>query len=63
MATWSSLDSGATEGAFRANLNNDPEIAGRISPTVLDEAMDAKRHLRAVDTIFTRVFGEPGPAP
>ncbi len=62
MATWSSLSSGENETTFRANLNNDPEIAGRISPSLLDEAMDAKRHLRAVDTIFTRVFGEPGPA-
>jgi hypothetical protein len=29
---------------------------------VLDAAMDAAMHTRALDDIFVRVFGEPGPA-
>jgi adenylosuccinate lyase len=61
MATWSALSTQAQPGAFRARLENDPEVAERVSPTMLDEAMDAKRHLRSLDVIFTRVFGEPGP--
>jgi adenylosuccinate lyase len=65
MATWLTLgQAGPSNGAetpFRTNLNRDPEVAGRISPAMLDEAMDATRHLRALDTIFMRVFGEIGP--
>jgi adenylosuccinate lyase len=61
MATWEELGKpGARD--FRARLEADPEVAGRISPQVLDEAMDTRAHLRGLDEIFTRVFGEPGPA-
>ena len=61
MQTWSRL--GAAERAdFRNTLESDPELSGRVSPELLDEAMDAQRHLRELDAIFTRVFGEPGPA-
>ena len=57
MATWENL--GTAEGrSFRANLLADPEVAGRISPADLDAAMDPALHLRAVDRIFARVFGE-----
>jgi adenylosuccinate lyase len=57
MATWTRL--GAAEGrSFRANLEADPEVAGRVPPAVLDAAMDADMHLRAVDAVFARVFGE-----
>jgi adenylosuccinate lyase len=56
MATWTKLgDENAAD--FRANLLADPEVAGRISPEVIDAAMDAKLHLAEIDTLFARVFG------
>jgi len=61
MATWTKL--GTPEGrSFRANLDADPDVAGRVAPEVLDAAMDARMHLANLDAIYTRVFGEPGPA-
>jgi adenylosuccinate lyase len=60
MATWTKL--GTPEGrSFRENLDADPEVAGRVPAELLDAAMDARLHLRQVDTIFARVFGEVGP--
>ena len=57
MATWENL--GTPEGrGFRANLAADPEVAGRVPAAALDAAMDPGLHLRHVDTIFARVFGE-----
>jgi adenylosuccinate lyase len=62
MATWTRL--GTPEGrSFRENLAADPEVAGRVPSAVLDAAMDPRLHLRALDTIYQRVFGEPGPSP
>jgi adenylosuccinate lyase len=61
MATWTNLWSGQPK-SFRAHLDADPQIAGRVAAAALDEATDAKLHLRQLDSIFTRVFGEPGPA-
>ena len=56
MATWTRL--GTAEGRpFRDNLAADPEVAGRVDPSVLDAAMDATAHLRSVDHVFARVFG------
>lgn len=56
MATWTKL--GTPKGrTFRENLEADPEVAGRVEKAVLDDALDPARHLRAVDQIFTRVFG------
>jgi adenylosuccinate lyase len=56
MATWTRL--GAADGrSFRENLDADPEVAGRVAPKLLDAAMDARPHLREIDTIFGRVFG------
>jgi adenylosuccinate lyase len=61
MATWEAL--GTPEGrSFRANLAADPEVAGRVPPEALDAAMDPALHLRALDGVFTRVFGDHGPA-
>ncbi|CAH2601462.1 Adenylosuccinate lyase [Rhodovastum atsumiense] len=61
MATWQKL--GTPEGrSFRANLDADPEVAGRVPAAVLDEAMDARLHLRQIDAIFDRVFGPEGKA-
>ncbi len=57
MATWTTL--GTPENRpFRANLDADPAIASRVPPALLDAAMDAQAHLRGVDAIFERVFGE-----
>jgi adenylosuccinate lyase len=56
MATWEKL--GTPEGrSFRANLAADPEVAGRVAAAELDAAMDARGHLRHVETVFARVFG------
>ncbi len=61
MATWERL--GTPEGrSFRANLEADPEVAGRIDAATLDAAMDPRAHLRALDAIYARVFGETGPS-
>jgi len=61
MATWERL--GTPEGKnFRANLLADPEVAGRISATELDRAMDPALHLKQVDGVFARVFGEDAAA-
>jgi adenylosuccinate lyase len=57
MATWTQL--GTPEGkSFRENLNADTAVAGRVKPAELDAAMDPALHLRTVDRIFARVFGE-----
>jgi len=57
MATWTRL--GTQEGqSFRANLDADPEVAGRVPASVLDLAMDPSLHTRHVDHVFDRVFGE-----
>ena len=61
MATWTRLGKPDAR-SFRDNLAADPEVAGRVAPDVLDRAMDARIHLRALDDVFARVFGEPGPA-
>ena len=61
MATWTRLGQPDAR-SFRANLEADPEVAGRVAPEVLDAAMDPKLHLRELDAVFTRVFGEAGPA-
>ena len=56
MATWEKL--GTPGGrSFRDNLADDPEVAGRVPPAVLDAAMDPGIHLQAVECIFARVFG------
>jgi adenylosuccinate lyase len=55
MSTWTKL--GDQDAAtFRANLLADPEVAGRISPAIIDAAMESKLHLREIDTLFDRVF-------
>jgi adenylosuccinate lyase len=60
MATWTRL--GQPDGRdFRANLEADPEVAGRVPAAELDRAMDSRLHLKQLDRLFTRVFGEPGP--
>jgi adenylosuccinate lyase len=57
MATWTKL--GTPEGrSFRANLEADPDVRGRVSAKELDAAFDPASHLRSVDRIFERVFLE-----
>jgi adenylosuccinate lyase len=46
------------EGRFRDLLNADPEIARRLSSKAIDGVFDTDYHLKHVDTIFRRVFGE-----
>ncbi|NHN88890.1 adenylosuccinate lyase [Acetobacter conturbans] len=60
MATWTNLGKPGCK-TFRENLDADPEIAGRISPEVLDAAMDSRSHLKAVDDRYKLIFGESGP--
>ncbi|WP_336763619.1 adenylosuccinate lyase [Asaia sp. VD9] len=56
METWTKL--GEPDGrSFRENLEQDPEVAGRVDAKVLDEAMDSTRHLVAVDRIYDKIFG------
>jgi adenylosuccinate lyase len=62
MATWSALGR-ADARSFRDRLDTDADVAGRVSAAELDAAMDATLHLRELDTVFTRVFGEAGPTP
>ncbi len=60
MATWTGLDDG-TGQSFRANLDADPEVSGRVDAALLDAAMDSRMHLKALDAAYTRVFGDAGP--
>jgi adenylosuccinate lyase len=60
MKTWEQLGQ-SDGGGFRANLEAEPEVAAHVSPSELDRAMDPTMHLRQLDHIFARVFGEPGP--
>jgi adenylosuccinate lyase len=55
MATWTKLGH-ADAADFRGNLLADPEIAGRISETQIDAALDPKLHLAEIDTLFARIF-------
>jgi adenylosuccinate lyase len=60
MATWTRL--GAPGGkSFRENLDADADVAGRVPAETLDAAMDAGMHLRAVDGVFSRLFGDDSP--
>jgi adenylosuccinate lyase len=58
MATWTTLGEPGHR-SFAQNLANDPAVAGRVDAAALAEAMDPRLHLRRVDDIFARVFGEP----
>jgi len=56
MATWTRLGAADAQD-FKTNLLADPDVAGRVSPEVIDAAMDSRLHLAQVDAIFARVFG------
>jgi adenylosuccinate lyase len=57
MATWTKLGTQESR-SFRDNLLADPDVAGRIGAPELDAAMDPAAHLREVDRVFARVFGD-----
>ena len=46
------------EGDFRALLKKDPDVKKYLSDAEIDEQFDLGYHLKHVDTIFKRVFGE-----
>jgi adenylosuccinate lyase len=52
MAAWGG------EGRFADLLKRDPEIASYLSPQTIDGLFDTAYHLKHVETIFRRVFGE-----
>jgi adenylosuccinate lyase len=52
MAAWDGA------GRFAELLKHDPEIARFLDPDVIDGLFDTAYHLKHVDTIFRRVFGE-----
>jgi adenylosuccinate lyase len=61
MDTWTGL--GKPEArSFRANLDADPEVAGRVDAAALNAALSADMHTQWIDHVFARVFGEAGPA-
>jgi adenylosuccinate lyase len=46
------------EGDFRTLLGGDAEVAARLDSVALDALFDDSHHVKHVDTIFRRVFGE-----
>jgi adenylosuccinate lyase len=46
------------KGRFLDLLSADPEVVALISPRDLAAAFDESYHVKNVDTIFRRVFGE-----
>jgi adenylosuccinate lyase len=61
MDTWTGLGKAGAR-SFRANLDADPEVAGRVDAAALDAALSAGMHTQWLDHVFARVFGEAGPA-
>ncbi len=55
MAVWSGLGKPGAR-TFRDTLLEDPDVAGRIEPEVLDAAMGLDMHLAHVDHVFARLF-------
>ena len=51
MAAWES------ESSFQERISTDANIHKYLDPKALNHAFDLRRQLRAVDAIFTRVFG------
>ena len=46
------------KGRFADLLKSDPEIARYLTPETIDASFDTAYHLKHVDTIFRRVFGD-----
>jgi len=63
METWQGLGTRAGGGnEFRARLEADPAVTAHLAPAEIAALFDPRRHLRHLDALFSRVFGEPGPA-
>ncbi len=45
-------------GEFAAELKSDPAVTAALRDAEIDELFDLDNHLKHVDTIFSRVFGE-----
>jgi adenylosuccinate lyase len=56
MAAWDAQGRGG--GKFADLLKADPEVTKFLTPAAIDASFDAAYHLKHVDTIFRRVFGE-----
>jgi adenylosuccinate lyase len=48
----------AGEGSLLDLLNKDADVARTLSPQSLSSLFDLDYHLKHVDTIFARVFGD-----
>lgn len=53
---------GQSDGDFKANLYQDPEVTARLNTTDIDACFQTERMLAHVDTIFQR-FDQPAQAP
>ena len=62
MASWTTLGKPGHK-SFAENLAADPDVAGRLDAAALAQAMATGPHLRQLDHVFRRVFGEAGPSP
>ncbi len=59
MQVWDAYQTGAAKMPdFQALLAADPDVAKVLTPAELAEQFDLGYHLKHVDTIFARVFGE-----
>jgi adenylosuccinate lyase len=56
MGVWQDLNKGGP--TFLARLKADPEVSKALKPAGLEALFDLGYHLKHVDTIFKRVFGE-----
>jgi adenylosuccinate lyase len=48
------------DGRFAELLKHDPEVGRYLDPQTIDALFDTAYHLKHVDTIFRRVFGQQG---
>ena len=51
----------AGKGEFAALLKKDTAVTAHLKPAAIDTLFDLGYHLKNVDAIFRRVFGEPAP--
>jgi adenylosuccinate lyase len=56
MASWEDQTPGGA--GFADRLKRDPQITRYLSPATIDASFDPAYHLKHVDTIFRRVFGD-----
>ncbi len=59
LATWDDLNSGDGNGpSFTERVKADKEVNALVSDSELDEILSLNRHVKEVDFVFERVFGE-----